>query len=74
MEDIYEVQNIEGYEDTLSPLDWADKQFNEIYHRNWKLYLNSIEWDTWCTKLTAEEILAQEKQREIETHPFKNFF
>ena len=74
MEDIYEVQNIEGYADTISPTEWADKQFNEIYHRNWKLYLNSIEWDTWCTKLTEEEIQAKQKQYELETHPFKNFF
>lgn len=74
MEDIYEVENIESYKDTISPMEWADRQFNEVYHRDWKLYLASIEWDTWCTKLTSEEQEELRKQRELETHPFRKFF
>jgi len=74
VEDIYEANSIEEYKDSISPMDWADKQFNEIYHRNWKMYLDSIEWDTWCKHETEEERKARIKKHELETHPFRNFF
>jgi hypothetical protein len=74
VEDVYEAENIESYKDTISPMKWAEKQFNEVYHRDWKLYLQSIEWDTWCKKLSPEEAEELRKQRERETHPFRKFF
>jgi len=74
VEDVYEVENIESYKDTVSPMEWAMKQYNEVYHRNHKLYLESIEWDTWCKHLSPEEQEELRKQKELETHPFRKFF
>jgi hypothetical protein len=67
MEDIYEVENYERYEDTLSPLDMAEEKFTNVYKRNWRLYLDSIEWDTWCTPAVIPEPVK-------EIHPFEKFF
>ena len=56
--------------------------FNDVYKRDWKLYLNSIEWDgLWLKHDTPEE--AEEKQRlirerkqqiEMENSPFAKWF
>ena len=70
MEEFYD----EEYKKTISPIEWADKQFNEVYHRNWKLYLNSIEWDTWCEPEDEQTIRERIKKHELETHPFRDFF
>jgi Fe-S-cluster containining protein len=74
MEDEYELEQDLHYKDIISPMELAEKKFNDIYKRNHKLYLESIEWDTWCVKLDEETIQEQVKQREIDTHPFNKFF
>ena len=70
MDDVYEIENIERYEDIQSPLETAEDKFNNIYKRNWKLYLNSIEWDTWCKP--ADKIAKPIVIKEV--HPFEKFF
>ena len=70
MDDVYEIEKLEGYEDIRSPLEMAEDKFNNIYKRDWKLYLNSIEWDTWCEKIEKEVKPLVIK----EVHPFEKFF
>jgi len=56
--------------------------YENNYKRNWKLFLNSIEWDgLWLRHDTEEEKLAKQealeehrRQIELETHPFKQCF
>jgi hypothetical protein len=74
MEDEYELEQDLAYKGKISLQDYANNQYNDIYKRNHKLYLESIEWDTWCTKDSQETIQEQVKQKEIETHPFNQFF
>jgi len=74
MEDEYELEQDLRYKNVISPMDIAERKFNDIYNRNHKLYLDSIEWDTWCVKLDDETIQEQIKQKEIDNHPFNKFF
>lgn len=68
VEDIYEIEGLER-DSGLDPHKWADRQFNEIYRRNWKMYLNSIEWDTWCTRHEPTQDVPKKPE-----HPFEKFF
>lgn len=73
-DDLYEYEQDANYKDTITPLQYAERQFNDIYKRDHKLYLNSIAWDTWCKPMDARTLLEQLRQREIDTHPFNKFF
>jgi hypothetical protein len=56
--------------------------YENVYKRNWKEFLNSIEWDgLWLRHDTKEEKLAKQealeehrRQVELETHPFRQWF
>jgi len=74
MDDEYELEQDLRYQNIISPMEIAERKFNDIYKRNHKLYLQSIEWDTWCEKDSPETIKEQIKQRETDTHPFNKFF
>lgn len=58
----------------MTPQMYMDRQYYDIYKGDYKRYLKSIEWDTWCTHETEDEYKARMKQREIDTHPFNKFF
>lgn len=74
MEDEYELERDAAYKDVLTPMEYANKQFNDIYKRDYKMYLDSIEWDTWCEPINPKTIIEQARQREIDNHPFNKFF
>jgi hypothetical protein len=56
--------------------------YENIYKRNWKEFLNSIEWDgLWLKHDTPEEkrikqeaLEEHRRQVELETHPFRQWF
>jgi len=56
--------------------------YENVHKRNWKEFLNSIEWDgLWLKHDTEEEKLAKQealeehrRQVELETHPFRQWF
>ena len=63
-EDEYELYTDTFAKDYKTPQQVQSHLFNDVYKRNHKLYLNSIEWDgLWLKHDTPEE--AQEKQRII---------
>jgi len=74
MDDEYEYEQDALYTEKLTPMEHADRIFNDIYRRDHKLYLNSIEWDTWCTPEDPKTIIQQARQTEIDNHPFNKFF
>jgi hypothetical protein len=57
-----------------SPYEVSQEQFVDIYKRNLWLYLNSIEWDTWCKHETEEETKIRIDEHERRIHPFRKFF
>ena len=81
-DDVYDLESDLYSKNYKSPQQIQETLFNDVYKRNWKLYLNSIEWDgLWLRHDTPEEkeqkrLAAIEHQIkiEMETHPFKNFF
>ena len=81
-DDPYELESDIYSKDFKTPQQVMDHKFNVVYNRNWKNYLNSIEWDgLWLKHETEEEkeIRLQEMeekriQREMETHPFRQWF
>jgi hypothetical protein len=81
-DDIYELESDVYSKDTKTPQQVQDHLYNVVYNRNWKVYLNSIEWDgLWLRHDTPKEkeqkrLAAIEHQIkiEMETHPFKKFF
>jgi len=72
-DDVYELEQDADYEQSRSPQDIMDEQFNDIYKRNWKRYLASIEWDTWCKPYDPIESAKIQEEHERNIHPFKNF-
>lgn len=74
MEDEYEYEVDASYKNTFTPEKYTDRQFNDIYRRNHKLYLASIEWDIWCVRINEPTITEQVEQDEVDTHPFNKFF
>lgn len=56
--------------------------YNNVHNRDWKSFLNSIEWDTtWLKHDTEEERMVKQavleehrRQVELENHPFKQWF
>lgn len=81
-DDIYELESDVYSKNFKTPQQIQETLYNDVYNRNWKDYLNSIEWDGfWLRHDTPEEkeqkrLIAIEHQIkiEMETHPFKKFF
>lgn len=81
-EDEYELYTDTFAKDYKTPHQVQSHLFNEVYGRNYKLYLDSIEWDSsWLKHDTPEE--AQERRRiinerkqqiELENSPFAKWF
>lgn len=72
-DDIYDLEDdlkIVG----VTPQEVMEKLFYEVHNRDWKRYLASIEWDTWCKPLDPKTLLEMVKEREIKNHPFNQFF
>jgi hypothetical protein len=81
-EDEYELYTDTFAKDYKTPQQVQSHLFNEVYNRDYKLYLNSIEWDSsWLKHDTPEEaserrrILNERKQQiEMENSPFAKWF
>jgi hypothetical protein len=81
-DDVYELESDVYSKDYKTPQQIQEHLYSVVYNRNWKEYLNSIEWDgMWLRHDTPEEkkqkrLAAIEHQIkiEMETHPFKKFF
>ena len=58
----------------VTPQEYMERKFNDIYNRDYKSYLASIEWDTWCKHETPAETKARLAEIERKLHPFKHFF
>lgn len=80
--DEYELEADVYSKNYKSPKQIQDYLYNDVYKRNWKMYLNSIEWDTiWLKHDTPEEARIKEEKRverkrqiELEASPFKQWF
>jgi hypothetical protein len=73
--DYYDVEQEFLYKNTTTPQQVQEHLYNMVYNRNWKDYLNSIEWDgLWLRHDTLEEKEQKRIDREMNTHPFKKFF
>ena len=56
------------------PQKIMEYKYNVVYNRDWKRFLNSIEWDgEWLKHDTEEEKLERQQQIEWNSHPFKDF-
>lgn len=73
-EDVDELENDASYKGFRTPLQIMDHKFNEVYNRDWKRYLDSIEWDDWLEPINPLELAKILKQKEIDEHPFNKFF
>lgn len=73
-EDVYELEQDADYKGTRTPVEIMDHKFNVVYNRDWKRYLDSIEWDTWLKPLNPIELAKILKQQAIDNHPFNKFF
>jgi hypothetical protein len=60
--------------DDRLPQKIMEHKYNVVYNRDWKRFLNSIEWDgEWLRHDTEEEKRIKKEQRELNAHPFKNW-
>jgi len=57
-----------------TPQKIMEYKFNVVYNRDWKRYLDSIEWDTWCKHETEEEREERLEQERLRSHPFSQWF
>ena len=81
-EDAYELEADIYSKEFKTPHQVMEDKFLITYNRNWKEYLNSIEWDgLWLKHDTPEEARIKEEQRierkrqiELETSPFAKWF
>lgn len=80
-DDISELENDLLFKGYKTPQQIMEHNFNNVHNRNWKSYIKSIEWDTWCKhdteeekQIKLEEIRQRKKQYEMETHPFRQWF
>lgn len=71
--DIDELEQDVAYKGTKSPQNIMEDKFNNIYKRDYKRYLESIEWDTWCKPYDPIEQARIQKEHERNVHPFKKF-
>jgi hypothetical protein len=58
----------------ITPLQIMEKQFYEVCGGKWDVYLQTIEWDTWCEPHDPKALAEIIKEREIKNHPFNKFF
>lgn len=79
--DINDLETDVTYKGFKTPQQIMEHQFNVVHNRDWKSYLNSIEWDTWCKPYSPEEqakrlieINKRKAEIERENHPFNKFF
>jgi len=81
-EDIDELEADVYSRNSKTPQQVQSYLFNDVYKRNHKLYLNSIEWDgLWLKHDTPEEaaerqrlIQERKQQIEMENSPFAKWF
>ena len=72
--DYYDIEQDVLYKNSITPQQVQEHLYERVYNRNWKEYLNSIEWDgTWLRHDTEEEKEIKRIEREINNHPFKQF-
>lgn len=79
-DDIYELEqdvSLKGYK---TPHEVMEHKYYVEHNGDWKSYLNSIEWDTWCKRYTpaeqAERLIEINKRKaevELKNHPFNKF-
>jgi hypothetical protein len=73
-DDPYELEADLYYKNSKAPFEIMVDTFHGIYNRNWKLYLQSIEWDSeWLRHDTMAEMIERFERKEKELHPFKQF-
>ena len=81
-EDIDELEADVYSKNSKTPQQVQSYLFNDVYKRDWKLYLNSIEWDGMWLKhdtpeerrIKEEERLERKRQMEMENSPFAKWF
>ena len=77
-EDEYELYTDTFAKDFKTPHQVMEDKFYGIYKRDYKSYLNSIEWDgLWLKHDTEEERQRkreEQQQRELENSPFAKWF
>ena len=72
--DYCDVEHDYLYKHTRTPQQIQEHLYEVVYHRNWKAYLNSIEWDgTWLRHDSEDEKEQKRIEREMNSHPFKKF-
>ena len=72
--DYYDIEQDVLYTNSKTPQQIQENLYNVVYNRNWKDYLQSIEWDgSWLKHDTEEEKEIKRIQRELNSHPFKKF-
>lgn len=60
--------------DDKLPQKIMEYKYNVIHNRNWKNYLNSIEWDgEWLRHDTEEEKKLKQIEKNFNSHPFKKW-
>lgn len=77
MEQEYDLEDLiqdANYKGNRSPYEIMNHNFEVTYNRNWKLFLQSIEWDTWCKPISKIELTKILKEKEYNNHPFNKFF
>jgi hypothetical protein len=73
-DDPYELEADLYYKNSKAPFEIMVDTFHGIYNRNWKLYLQSIEWDSeWLRHDTMSEMIERFERKQKELHPFKQF-
>lgn len=56
-----------------TPQKIMEYQFSVVHNRNWKTFLDSIEWDE-CKQETKEEREERLHQEMLKSHPFSQWF
>ena len=67
-DDPYDLEQDLYYKNSKSPFEIMVNTFHGIYNRDWKLYLESIEWDSnWLKHDTMSEMVErfERKQKEL---------
>jgi hypothetical protein len=73
-DDPYDLEQDLYYKNSKSPFEIMVNTFHGIYNRDWKLYLESIEWDSnWLKHDTMSEMVERFERKQKELHPFKKF-
>ena len=73
-EDVYELEQDANHSQHRTPQQIMEEKYYEHYRGNWKLYLQSIEWDDWCKPYDPIESMRLIEEHERKIHPFNKFF